>query len=495
MKPLGLVFGVTLAISGFAYAEDYGRQAWELERKGDAAGARELLQKAAQSAPDDAEAQLAYAEFLDRHRDTGAVAAYEHLLTLPGTDRKLASKRLVVLDLLTGDRTAAARHLEAYRSAGGTGLSLGPAPSQAVKKNFIAIPGPLRSFSRMAALSPDLRPDDLLPALARNVVTNGYQATNSSEGLDQTEYLKLVVRYISQARELEKLAGAEKQVKIETCESPQTADLLRVLGHRMRGGCGSEVVLETVNATRAFLTIDSGFPLAELEQSLRTNRPFVYDYRPTQIPVLYGSEYWMSAREKGSGEFIDYFISDPSLCRLYLGLSKLDPDTAEQMRKSIPVQRIKAYSHVLDFFGGMFEIRSGKAVTPGGARSEKAWADMVGASPEKGPAFFEKLIMKDDGWIASYFDSLSRISGPVQAYLTEPDRMKRFYAAIRGKVTSPGPARPVFRANTDLMLLTTRLRLESDGRPHIPGSIEVWKNLFINHPHGKYDGKLTKSAA
>ena len=44
------------------------------------------------------------------------------------------------------------------------------------------------------------------------------------------------------------------------------------------------------------------------------------------------------------------------------------------------------------------------------------------------------------------------------------------------------------------MLLTTRMRIGSDGRPFIPGSIDVWKNLFINHPNGKYDGKLTKSA-
>ena len=47
------------------------------------------------------------------------------------------------------------------------------------------------------------------------------------------------------------------------------------------------------------------------------------------------------------------------------------------------MQKIRAYAHVLDFFGGMFEIRNGKAVVPGGARSEKAWADLVGASPDK----------------------------------------------------------------------------------------------------------------
>lgn len=111
-------------------------------------------------------------------------------------------------------------------------------------------------------------------------------AANSNEGLEPTEYLKLVVRYLSQARELNKLAGEAKKIRVEQCESPVTGDLLRALGYRMRGGCGAEVVLETVNASRAFLTIDSGFPLAELEQALRANRPFEYDYRPTQVPVL-----------------------------------------------------------------------------------------------------------------------------------------------------------------------------------------------------------------
>ena len=49
--------------------------------------------------------------------------------------------------------------------------------------------------------------------------------------------------------------------------------------------------------------------------------------------VLYDAEYWLSAKEK-SFEFIDAFLSDPSLCRLYLGLSKLDRDTAESERQA-----------------------------------------------------------------------------------------------------------------------------------------------------------------
>ena len=236
------------------------------------------------------------------------------------------------------------------------------------------------------------------------------------------------------------------------------------------------------------------FPLAELETALRENRAFTYDFHPSKVPVLYGPEYWLSPKEKGS-DFIETFLSDPSICRFYLGMSKLDPETAESLKKDIPAMRLRTFAHVLDFFGAQFEIRNGHAVVPGGQHSANAWAELAGASPDKGSAFFEKLMIKDDGWLASLYDALARIHGPVQTYLTEPSRMKRFYAAVRGKVTSPGPARPVFRSNADMMLLTTRLRIDANGQPHIPGSLDVWKNLFVNHPQGKYDGKLTKAAS
>jgi hypothetical protein len=309
-------------------------------------------------------------------------------MALRGEQREFAARRLVLLDLIAGDPDRAQHHLEDYRAAGGRDFTFPQSAALAPeKRQTIAIPGPLRSFSRMAALAPETSPEDVLPALARNIVTNGYQAAGSSIVLEQTEYLKLVIRYLSQARELEKLADSSGAIKIETCDSSQTGELLRVLGYRMRGGCGSEVVLETLNASRAFLTIDSGFPLAELEQDLRTNRPFTYDYKPTQVPVLYTQDYWLSAKDRQGQEFIDAFLNDPSLCRLYLGLSKLDPAASEELRKNTTVQRIRAYAHVLDFYGGMFQVRNGRAVVPGGARSERAWAELVGASPDKpGPS-------------------------------------------------------------------------------------------------------------
>src|SRR5450755_313377 len=478
---LSLILLLLIFVPGLQAAQNLDR-ARQLENSGDAAGARELLAHTAESAPGDIAALTEYAEFLDCHADPASREAYGKLLPLLDQpdhrqQRDAVVQRLAELSYLQGGRpTAAATD-----------------PSAATRQ-YVEIPGPLRSFSRMAAISSDSQPDDILPAIARNVVTNGFQAAHSNEALEQTEYLKLVHRYLSQARELEKLAGPSKVLQVESCDSPNAGEVLRILGFRMRGGCGSEVVLETVNATRAFLTTDSGFPVPALEQALRTNRPFTYDYHPARVPVLFGPDYWLTAKEKEASGFLDVLLSDPSLCRLYMGMSKLNSETAEEFRKNITMQRLRAFAHVVDFFGAMFEIRGGKAVVPGGARSEAAWTTLAGASPDQGAAFFEKLMARDDGWLASYLDALARINGPAREYLTEPARLQRFYMAVRGKVTSPGPARPVFRANADMMLLTTRLWMDPDGHPHVPGNLQVWKDLFVNHPQGKYDAKLTRTA-
>ncbi|HEU0123612.1 MAG TPA: hypothetical protein VFQ91_23980 [Bryobacteraceae bacterium] len=479
-----------------ALGQELAARARQLEEKGQAGAARTLILSAAREAPNDPVTLTIAAEFLDRHGDPAARGTYEKLIAVlsrnGSRERSRYAKRLAALDMLAGEPEAAEKHLAQ------SGAGAFPTQKKALdaEYKYIEIPGPIRSFSRMAALSPELPGEEILPALARNVVTNGYQAANSNEGLEPTEYLKLVVRYLSQARELNKLAGDTKKIRVEQCESAVTGDLLRALGYRMRGGCGADVVLETVNASRAFLTIDSGFPLAALEQSLRANRPFEYDYQPTRVPVLYGAEYWLGTKDKpAAGEFIDLYIGDPQLCRLYLGMSKLDREVAAKLKASVAVTRLKAFSHVLDFFGGMYTVRDGKAVVPGGAKAEGIWGELAGSPVSDPAAFFDKLNSKDDGWLASYYDSLMRVSGPAQDYLTQADRLRRFYGAVKGRVTSPGPARPVFRANTDLLLLTTRLRFDTDGKPHIPGTVEVWKQLFIKHPHGKYDGKLTKAAA
>ena len=134
----------------------------------------------------------------------------------------------------------------------------------------ISIPGPMRSFLRMAAISQKVSPEEITPLLARNVYLLGYEGPQNSAR--QTEFLILLNRYVQQARELVNLGGTEGVIHVTNCEDVKP--LLQVLGYRVRADCGQHATyLETVDPQRAFLTIDSGFPLPELEKALQEGKP------------------------------------------------------------------------------------------------------------------------------------------------------------------------------------------------------------------------------
>src|ERR1019366_10027138 len=137
------------------------------------------------------------------------------------------------------------------------------------------IPGPLRNFLRMAAISQKVSPDEVLPLLSRNVVVEGYQYAQD-KARKPTEFLVLLKRYLEQAHELQGLAGSDGGIRIAHCEAAQP--LLTVLGYRLRQACGPNTSVETADPEKAFLTIDSGFPLADLEDTLRGSKAFVCPY-------------------------------------------------------------------------------------------------------------------------------------------------------------------------------------------------------------------------
>ena len=211
----------------------------------------------------------------------------------------------------------------------------------------------------------------------------------------------------------------------------------------MRGGCGSEVVLETVNASRAFLTIDSGFPLADLEQSLRTNRPFVLRLPAVardgrRGPGVLARPPRRSSRANSSTLFLPTprcagcIWACPSPTRDRRGVAQGRPDgPSEGLRPRAGLLR----EHVRDPRGrGSGSGRSARARACG-----RNWS---GASPDQGARFFERLLSRDDGWLASYFDALARLNGPVKDYLTEPERLKRLLPGDPGTRYQSWPRAP-----------------------------------------------------
>ena len=117
-------------------------------------------------------------------------------------------------------------------------------------------------------------------------------------------------RYIQQARELQILAGDSYTIRVTSCDDAGT--LVQILGYRLREGCGSKnFFLETANPERAFLTIDSGFPLTELEESLQKGVPFAYSYAPSRVPVMFHEADWLTlntGQKKGYSNLVDLLV-------------------------------------------------------------------------------------------------------------------------------------------------------------------------------------------
>jgi hypothetical protein len=338
----------------------------------------------------------------------------------------------------------------------------------------VIIPGPLRSFLRMAGVSQQVSPDDVLPLLARNSYLIGYDIST------QTEFLRLLNRYLHQARELQFLAGSNGKIHIANCNDAST--LLRVLGYRLRDACGRPgLTLETTNPTRAFLTIDSGFPLTELEEALQKDAPFDYAYPTTSVPILFHETDWLGLsadRRGGYGTLVDVLTNDPQIARLYWALSKQDAQTNSALLSSAGLKRLLPFAATLDFYGSQISILDGRVILPGSSGAESAWKDLVGASPDSPGDFVTHLIAKDNGWLAAYYDAIARSGQAQQDFLTQSPRLKTLYEALRSPGITAPAAIGVFPKAPDLVVMFTRLEAEQSGDSSVPGGLDVWKQIL-----------------
>ncbi|HEU4634912.1 MAG TPA: hypothetical protein VFS41_01955 [Edaphobacter sp.] len=375
---------------------------------------------------------------------------------------------------VTGDAQSTAQRRQPTRNTPG-GSSLSSA------SEGVVIPGPLHSFERMAGISQKIPSNEVLPLLARNVFMQGFNQQKP------TEFLLLLARYIQQARELQILAGPSGVINVRGCGDAGT--LLQILGYRIVGNCRDRnLTLATSNPDLAFLTIDSGFPLVTLEECLQKGIPFNYAFPSTKVPVLLRESEWLSLnRRLGADNLIDLLLRDPATARLYWAMSRNDDETNLALARAPGLGRLAPYAAVLDFYGSEISIRSGHVIVPGGQKAEAAWGDLAGASPENASEFVMHLIERDNGWLAAYYDALSRVSQAQQEHLTEPDRLKRVYEGFRAPQLTPAATASVFRKAPGLLILFTRIEWDQDGQPHVPGDLGVWKEALAQ----KSDFKTT----
>ena len=334
------------------------------------------------------------------------------------------------------------------------------------------IPGPLRSFLRMAGISQEVTPEDVMPMLARNVSLYGFEAGTAKE------YLILLDRYVHQARDIERLSSADGKIHVSGCSDAN--ELLRVLGYKLQRPCGhKDTSLVTANAERAFLTVDSGFPLTVLELALQNDKPFTYSFPATRVPILFTESDWIGApvsKRKTDDTLLDLLLSDQTADRLYAAMAKYDGETRQSLQQSPGLRNLMMVAPVIDLYGSQIRIKSGKLIVPGD--NDKAWEDLLGESPNAPGSFVIKLLNKDKGWMAAYFDVLARLSPAQQEQLTKQNRLRRFYDVYRAPVANTDAGKGIYPRNGDLFILLVSLNWKADGDVAIPGDIAAWDDIL-----------------
>ena len=190
-------------------------------------------------------------------------------------------------------------------------------------------------------------------------------------------------------------------------------------------------------------------------------------------------------------EVVDLLLRDPATARLYWSLSRIDGETRAALRQSPGLQKLAPFAGVLDFYGSHLSIRAGRVMVPGGEPAEAGWKNLVGAPPASPGEFVTRLLAKDEGWLAVYFDALSSVPQAQQTYFTKSGHLEHFYESFRGHDISPGPTRHAFRPDPGLILLLTRLEVQPDGQPHIPGNMQVWSEIL----RARRDSKISETWA
>ena len=339
----------------------------------------------------------------------------------------------------------------------------------------IVIPGPLRSFLRMAGISQQISPDEVLPMLARNITLWGHE-----NGHD-TEFLILLTRYVQFARQLQALAGADGVIHVSSCSD--AVRLIQIIGYEFEHPCEpGSAALVTANAERAFLTVDSGFPLTALEQALEKQTEFTYTFPATRVPILFTEQDWTAVslmkRKSDENDLLDTLLHDSQVDRLYAAMDRCDPETRQLLAQSPGLRKLLLVAPVFDFYGSQLSIRSGAVAVPGGLTAERDWHELVGASPHSPADFTVRLLSKDKGWLAGYFDALARVSPEQQARIVQGGRLKLLYDAYRLSAGNDSASAGVFPKNAELLLLLTRLRWQQSGEPYVPGDLADWREIF-----------------
>lgn len=208
---------------------------------------------------------------------------------------------------------------------------------------------------------------------------------------------------------------------------------------------------------------------------------------PTILPAQTWSE--ILGRPVAEDRIAGAVLEERGASLLYRGLFQLDPPTLSFVKGHVELLRaLHDGPEAFAAFAGSLTIRDGHVVVPGGLDAVPLWEDVVGEAVGRPERFIPRLLTKDDGSVAAFFDAAARLDAPVRRFalgLNHPDargRLDQMHALRRAFGAEPRWWRSNLgsyrRSLVDPARVLGSVEVDATGHLARPSSRRFWEAVF-----------------
>jgi tetratricopeptide (TPR) repeat protein len=343
------------------------------------------------------------------------------------------------------------------------------------------VPGGLDALLFIARGNQSRGPQQFMLDYCRTVIVNE-PLPNSPAAMD---YRKSIGGYFEQLNRLLAMGvknGDKTVIALSLGDKGrqrQVDGVLEILGWKLRRNKQALVIESGEKASQAkkqdlasALAIDQ----AGMQAAFQAGKTFALEIPWDWAPLVVEEATLRGAvgADKWRGGVLETFAFDPDLAQLYIGLSSLDPPSADALLAGVGIKQLsEKYSGVLRLYSSALTVSAGRVLTPGGPAADANWTQLVGAPPTTPVPFFRALITKDSGNLLAYFFALSQLDGDHQRFFTNtPERTQAFYKLFVETQAAEGNAGTRLRKGSFAGFLR-EVPLQ-DGHVAFPGGPEVW---------------------
>jgi hypothetical protein len=368
-------------------------------------------------------------------------------------------------------------------------------------RNDAIVPGGLEAFGAIAHVKHGAPPEKFFAEYANQVVGN---VCVNNCAVDH--YTAAVQSYFATVADLERLGRRDgNRVSLALSlngkdERSRTQDVLKLLGltmHNEKGQVrldrGEKQSQNKQQDILAALEIDE----VGLEDALRAGKSFSFEIHDDYAEIYPSVKMWKDSFPRlDQSQFALMLLRNPSMARLYAGISTLDRRTLQVLIGNSGLFWFTGRpADLLSLYGASFAVEGGRASVPGGAVAGPIWSQLAGASSDQPGAFYHALLEQKSPSLLAYFYALSNLDPRRQAFFTASlERAKRFYelfAALPGsQALSGGEVR-----DTSFGELLRSVPIDDDGHVVFPGSPEVWTVAKGNASDDKHVAKMMKKVS